>query len=36
MDSSQNEKSWANFVSLFKYSTVAVFGSALVLMLLLG
>ena len=36
MDSKQNEKSWDNFVKLFKWSTVAVFGATLVLMLIFG
>lgn len=36
MDSKQNEKSWENFVKLFKYSTVAVFGLTFILMLIFG
>lgn len=36
MDISQNEKTWVNFVRLFKWSTVAVFGGTLILMLIFG
>lgn len=36
MDISQNEKTWVNFVRLFKWSTVGVFGGTLILMLIFG
>jgi hypothetical protein len=36
MDISQNEKTWVNFVRLFKWSSVAIFGGTLILMFIFG
>lgn len=36
MDISQNQRTWANFVRLIKYSSVIVFGSTLILMIVFG
>lgn len=36
MDSSQNEKSWVNFVRLFKWGSIAVFGCTFALMIIFG